>query len=279
LRFQKTHFPENIQDETDINTIRFCNIDSNNSGATEPAGIELDDRIRTTQIANNWFESSQHIIVGASGVCNQTDIVRNKIQKIKIDNADKTTIKENFTESGGETLDIEITSNATETVLDDNELSGGSITNNGSRTRRLGQIVCALRLSANQSITPDGSFTRIEYDKVMKDTHNAWDTTNNEFTAPEDGIYFGVQMAGTGWTDVDDPAAIQFQSSALDEGRVESWVDVMGSTESGANSPTTIMCDPLSSGDVVYGQMQIQDSGSSIEIRSGRTRMLIMRVA
>lgn len=61
------------------------------------------------------------------------------------------------------------------------------------------QVVKVLgNMSANQSI-PNNSTTVIDFDVTTVDTHNAFDTSTNTFTAPRAGMYqiqAGVQMSG-----------------------------------------------------------------------------------
>jgi len=66
------------------------------------------------------------------------------------------------------------------------------------------QSACRVCLSTSQSI-PSGIGTLVEFDSVLYDRQNEFDTTNHRFTATEDGLYLAIaQLTWDGSTVVAD---------------------------------------------------------------------------
>lgn len=50
-------------------------------------------------------------------------------------------------------------------------------------------VVCSREITTAGQSLASGGITKIQWNGAVTDTHNAWDTVNNQFIVPEDGIY------------------------------------------------------------------------------------------
>lgn len=118
-------------DDTDLNLIESANIEVNDG-----PGVHLDNGARSTTLRECWFETSEDLKIDGPGrSANWNRIIRCHTPTVTIGNAKRTRFIDNVSPIQYP-LDLTITADATDTVVRDNRLGGGSITDNGTRTRR-----------------------------------------------------------------------------------------------------------------------------------------------
>lgn len=98
----------------------------------------LGNGARTTTLRECWFETSEDLVINGPGrSADWNRIIRCHAPTVTIDNAANTQFTNNASPYQYP-LDLTIGSGASDTVVRDNRLSGGTVTDNGTRTIRNG---------------------------------------------------------------------------------------------------------------------------------------------
>ena len=142
----------------------------------------------------------------------------------------------------------------------DTPLVGAISTSEATLTNRtvsnLGASAC---LSADQSIS-SASVTHVALDATGFDDESEFDTTNNEFTAADAGIYYVTAAAL--W---DSPGSNTEIRSLIQVSGVETAVERVVTGNNGNQSCSITTVEELSAGDTVSWNVR-QDSGGSVDI-------------
>jgi len=135
------------------------------------------------------------------------------------------------------------------------------------------QSACLAYLSTDQSISA-ATVTKVALDTTVFDTQNEFDTTNNRFTASEDGIYVAIGQVEFGVAAASDKIRIYLRVNGLTKALMS-----MATTDDSLHSFCVAKILKLSAGD--YVELYVENATSADTLVGGelRTFLSIAKIA